>query len=797
MKPKFESLLIVLIIISLTISAKNYKVSNIKELNSGIKTALAGDSIIMANGIWKDVEIVFKGKGKKGKCISLKAETKGKVSLEGQSSLSLSGEYLDVKGLVFKNGFSPKEAVINFQTSPKDYAYHCTVSECVIDKFNQSVREKADHWIILWGKYNTVSYCYLGGKTNLGCTFIVCPNDSSSIHNKHHIYRNFFGPRTRLGSNGGESIRIGTGEVCTLSSETVVEENYFEHCNGEVEIISNKSCNNQFINNTFYESEGSLVLRHGNNALVKGNWFIGNGKPFTGGVRVINEGHTIINNYFYKLRGDEFRSPLTIMNAIPDSPPTGYAAVKNVIIANNSWYDCALPWNFCVGVGERNRIVTPQNVQIINNIVNCPNDSVLSKSYDKTDGFSFVNNLMISKKGLSVEKGTIAGEVLKSQAADIETIYSKTPAQALPFIKTDILGQLRSNPVVGAFQDVNASPKTIIASAKTCGPAWYKPDLSPVRKEFPKGKTIKVKAGTDNLAEALIKAEAGDILMLAEGEHILTKKIVLNKSISLTSSSKSASKPVLKMQNTTDGEPVFELASDVYVHFKGLKIEGGGNNPQGKNPKYAFATAEHALGYSLFIDACDISGFSEKGGAVFNSLYGTMADSIVIKNSVLRDSYSGINLHSEKEDGKYNAESVVFNNSIFANFADNVLDYYRGGYDESTIGGSLLINHCVFDSVGNSAKESVLKLSRIMYVKINNCIFSNSTAKSSVQLWGLYNKVSRSCFYNCPKPEVTKGARVTTISLENPMFESKTYSLSDASPLKGKAVDGSNIGLKK
>ena len=41
-------------------------------------------------------------------------------------------------------------------------------------------------------------------------------------------------------------------------------------------------------------------FRHGNNALVAGNWFIGN-KKHTGGIRVINEGHKIFNNYFYRL----------------------------------------------------------------------------------------------------------------------------------------------------------------------------------------------------------------------------------------------------------------------------------------------------------------------------------------------------------------------------------------------------------------------------------------------------------------------------------------------------------------
>ena len=797
MKKRLNLLIVFALVVSYSLVAKNYKVSNFKELNNGIKSAVAGDSIIMANGIWKDVQIVFKGNGKKGKYISLKAETAGKVLIEGESSLAISGNWMYISGLVFTKGYTPGNIVINFKTSDTNYAYNCVVSNCVIEKFNQPFRETIDNWLSLWGKNNTIEYCYFGGKTNEGCTLIVCPNDSNSIHNKHHIYHNYFGPRPRLGSNAGECIRIGTGEFCTLSSETVVEENYFEHCRGEVEIISNKSCNNQFINNTFYESEGSLVLRHGNNALVKGNWFIGNGKPFTGGIRIINEGHRIFNNYFYKLRGDEFRSPLTIMNAIPNSPPTGYAAVKNVILANNTWYDCTLPWNLCVGVGERNRIVTPQSTQIINNIVYCPNDTTLIKSYDKTDGITFSNNLMISKKGLTSDNGVVSGEIFKSKVFDFDIIYTKTPAQKVSFVKTDIMGQPRANPVVGAFQDKDEKAGIEKPSASNCGPGWYKPDLIIIKKEFAKGKTIKVEAGTDKLVEAIAKAEPGDIIMLSEGEHFLTKTIVFNKSLTITSSSKSITKPIIKMKEANGENPLFELSSDVYVHFKGLKIDGEGDNKFVKTPKYAFSTGEHALGYSLFIDNCDIFNFSTDGGCILNSMYCTMADSIVVKNSVIRDSYSGFNLHKEKEDGRYNAETVIFSNSVFANLSDYALDYYRGGYDESTIGGELVINHCVFDSIGITKKESVLKLSRIMFVKINNSIFSNSPVKSTMLLWGLYDKDSRCCFYNCPKPELIKGARTTNPSFDNPLFVSKSFSLSINSTLKGKAVDGSNIGLRK
>ena len=796
MKKRLHLLIIFALVASSVVSAKSYKVANITEYNDKVKIALPGDSIILANGVWKDAKFIFKGNGKSGKYIYLKAETTGKVFIEGESSLSISGNWLHVSGLIFREGYTPGKTVIEFKTSETDYAYNCVVSNCVIDKFNQPLRETTDNWVALWGKNNMVEYCYFGGKTNVGTTLIVCPNDSNSIHNKHWIHRNYFGPRPRLGSNGGETIRIGTSEVCLNSSETVVEGNYFEHCNGEVEIVSIKSSDNKFLNNTIFESEGSLVLRHGNRAIVSGNWFIGNGKTFTGGIRVINEGHQIYNNFFYKLTGNEFRSPLTIMNGIPNSPLSGYAPVKNVLIANNTYIDCALPWNFCVGKSERNRIVTPQSTQLINNIVYCPNTPELIISYDNTDGITLANNLMISGKGISNEKGSVQGEIMNSKVLDFDFVYSKVQAQKIPTIKYDILGQLRGNSVIGAFQNKVEKPKIEIASSKNCGPKWYKTEINPVKKGSEKGKTIKVEAGTDNLYDAVIKANAGDILVLSAGEHILTRKITINKSITIKAASKLETKPVLKMRVTDKEEPLFEISSNVYFRIKGVKIDGEGDNMSALAPKNVFLTGKNALGYSLFVDNCEIFDFNANEGSIFKAFNSTMADSIVISNSIIRDSYRGISLAAEKEDGKYNAETVIFKNTVFSNLSDYALDYYRGGNDESTVGGSLAVNHCVFDSVAKSTNQSIIKLSRIMYVKINNSIFSNSTAKSTVQLWGLYDKISDCCLFNCEKPELIKSAKSKNLLFVNPDFEKKSYSLSNNSALKNKASDGGNIGLK-
>jgi len=89
-----------------------------------------------------------------------------------------------------------------------------------------------------------------------------------------------------------------------------------------------------------------------------------------------------------------------------------------------------------------------------------------------------------------------------------------------------------------------------------------------------------------------------------------------------------------------------------------------------------------------------------------------------------------------------------------------------------------------------------LKLTRIMYVKINNSIFSNSTAKSSMQLWYLYDKITHCCIYNCPKPELIKGAKSSNLIFENPYFEKGSFKLAPNSTLIGKTSDGKNIGLR-
>lgn len=110
-------------------------VDNNEELKSAIDEAQPGDVIVLANGVWKDVEIEFKGQGTKDNPILLRAETEGKVFIEGVSNLAFGGEYLIVSGLHFRNGYSPSENVIAFRINKNNIANNCRVTNCVIVDF--------------------------------------------------------------------------------------------------------------------------------------------------------------------------------------------------------------------------------------------------------------------------------------------------------------------------------------------------------------------------------------------------------------------------------------------------------------------------------------------------------------------------------------------------------------------------------------------------------------------------------------------------------------------------------------
>ena len=338
--------------------------------HSGFAAAAAavrpGDTIILADGDWRDFAVRLVGDGTATQPITLTAQHPGKVILAGRSSLAVGGTHLVVSNLVFRNGFASGDEVIATRVG-KRWSENLRLTGIVVDRFSNPERRFEDHWVALYGRDIRLDHSHFEGKANAGAMLVVVREGKMPLDNRVTLDHNYFGPRPVLGSSGGETIRIGTSTESMSDSNSIVEDNVFERCDGEVEIVSVKSGGNIIRRNVFLASQGSVVLRHGNGNLVERNVFMGQGLPHTGGVRVINERQTVRDNYMEGLGGVDFTSAITVMNGVPNSPINRYLPVKDAVIERNTIIDAA---RITLGAGASDeRSQAPQSTRFSGNLI--------------------------------------------------------------------------------------------------------------------------------------------------------------------------------------------------------------------------------------------------------------------------------------------------------------------------------------------------------------------------------------------------------------------------------------------
>lgn len=350
-----------------TAIAKDTLVKNVAEFDAAVKDADSGDEIVLANGEWRDAELVFRASDRQKRPITMRAETPGRVVLTGKSRLRIGGRCLIVRDLLWKDSTAESE-IVAFRIDSKTLAADCALLECAIIG---DAPDKERKWVSIYGSNNGVSNCRFEGKQSPGTLLVVWLSDQS--HGRAMIVDTFFGPRTRLGKNGGEIIRIGDSKTSHVRSEVEVSGNYFYRCDGEAEIISNKSCENSYSLNTFVGCSGALTFRHGNQCEAVDNAFFGDGRKGTGGVRVIGENHRVASNLFHELTGDDTRAAVSLMNGIPDSPLNGYFQVKKAKVEGNTFIRCKE--SIVVGLSDedqKNQTLPPVDCSITENAVLSP-----------------------------------------------------------------------------------------------------------------------------------------------------------------------------------------------------------------------------------------------------------------------------------------------------------------------------------------------------------------------------------------------------------------------------------------
>ena len=684
------------ILASCTSPAAEIKVDSQQEYRDAIKDLRPGDTVVLANGEWRDFEILFYGEGTAEQPITLTAETKGQVLITGQSNLRLAGKHLVVSGLVFRDGHSPTNTVIAFRRTKGELAYHSRVTEVVIDHFNNPERFEPDSWVMMYGRNNRFDHNHLEGKSNQGVTMAVRLDSEESQENHHRIDHNYFGPRPVLGSNGGETLRIGTSHYSLSNSFTVVEENYFDRCNGEVEIISSKSGMNTFRGNLFNESRGTLTLRHGNGNVVENNVFLGNRVDHTGGIRVINKRQTIRNNYMYGLTGHRFGGALVIMNGVPNSPINRYHQVEDSVVENNSVI--ASDHIELAAGADSERSAPPISTRFSNNLIHNPDGVDSIAVHDDISGIDF------------------SGNVLVGVAPPAETPGFTSTSVALEKAENGLLYPVGMN--VGAGRDLKVLDKA------STGVAWY-PKPEPDNR-FDTGKTIVVTTGTGALSTALEQAQAGDIIELAAGTHLAEQVLVIDKPLSFRSEGGESAR--IEFERTA----LFEIADGGSLKLSDLEISGASSMDVAGNTVIRTSRYSMLNNYVLLVDEVVVSDLDTNHSFNFFSLAKhTFADRIAISGSEFRNITGHVLfMNKESEDlGIYNGEYVSIVDSTFVDIEGTVADIYRGGTDESTFGPHFELRGSTLESVGHGKRNksaASIALHGVQATSIHDNVFVDS-----------------------------------------------------------------------
>ncbi|MDX1700650.1 MAG: chondroitinase-B domain-containing protein, partial [Melioribacteraceae bacterium] len=380
------------------------------------------------------------------------------------------------------------------------------------------------------------------------------------------------------------------------------------------------------------------------------------------------------------------------------------------------------------------RSAIPIRTLVANNIIyNDFADDAPIIAHDELSGIRFERNYVNNQvKNIENIKGIENSNFGLSKITDDIFIPDNKLSDVTPFngfefetIKTDLFGNSRSsNNRVGAIIQQPKDASEIFDKTKY-GPAW-----NHSRQEELKEESIALIRNSNDLITGLENANPGDVLELVSGTYELNSPLTIDKEIIIRANDQN--QEVYIIYNGPGGTPLFELHPKARLSLKSLNLKG-------VNKQYTFAPLEKNMSslYNLSVTDTEVSNFRY----ILKAYKESFADKISFKNSSFNDCLNGIDLSQETDDkGDYNAEYVLIDNCAFNGVKKNVLNYYRGGYDESTVGGTLTVKNSQFSNCGIEERDEILlKTYGIINVDISNNRFRNNPIDLIALLWGAKN----------------------------------------------------------
>ncbi|WP_111977837.1 chondroitinase-B domain-containing protein [Algibacillus agarilyticus] len=461
----------------------------------------AGTTLCLAAGEYSGLDLSFGGTGTADQPVTIAAAEPGKVTISGEVSVAMSGEFVTLQGFIFKDG-TMNNTLIQTRGNSNTPCNNCRITEISVINMDQGI-DSSTKWVYIYGTNNRIDHNWFAGKTTRGALLAVdryvadgvVVDDTFEV-DRAQIDHNYFGDRPPVNGNAYpasndneyEGIRLGTSDSHTGDSYSVVEHNYFERIQGEAEVISNKSGHNTIRHNTIRDSYGSIVTRHGEYATIDNNFIFGDDYPFSGGIRLVDGNHTVTNNY---VEGARYVSTNwnggIVLSSSNGSTSNGYQDVENVLIANNTIVDSVNSFNVFGGKES----TQPDSIYFVNNIIANAIGPVIKSANKLPTNSVYAGNLVFGQafsddsSVTSLPGMTFADAKLvkgdsglfrpSAESPDLSAdLTANTGSFSLPTVDMD--GDTRSaTTTIGADETTTAQPVRGPLTAALVGPINYTP----------------------------------------------------------------------------------------------------------------------------------------------------------------------------------------------------------------------------------------------------------------------------------------------------------------------------------
>lgn len=437
--------------------AATYVVSSLSQLTTRISTAVAGDTIIVTNGVYSSPSAINITKvGTAANPITIMAQTIGGVEITGTKGFTFSSPaaYITVQGFKFTHTNS-----INISSGTSHVRLTRNFIQLSVPPTNDI------SYITIAGDDVQIDYNELCNKSTLG-EMLDISGSGSQVARRLWVHHNYFHDFSSPGGNGAETIRWGLSGLSLSTGDGLCEYNLFVHCEGENEMISNKSSGNTYRYNTVRDCVGGQISqRHGNDCYYYGNYMTN-----TDGIRVYGDRHRIFSNYLENNStgvdmgngdGDVYNGAALTAHDRPDDN----IVIYNTFINNSTHYEMT---GRTGGLGSSNTVVA-------NNIfMNGGSMASISSSGPYTG--TWTNNIrwQTSSAGNMPATGYITVNPLLARTNGIYHLQTNSPAinagvgaynfygvySAFSFVTNDMDGQIRdANKDIGA-DEVSSAPIT-------------------------------------------------------------------------------------------------------------------------------------------------------------------------------------------------------------------------------------------------------------------------------------------------------------------------------------------------